>query len=153
MDAVRFPPIEGQALDGTPFSAPRDLAGARTVVLVAFVIEHRAEIESWGPYLDALVRARADVRARLLAGLKVPKLARGTLIAAMKAAIRAPELRAATIPVFVDDVDAFGRSLGIGDRAHLSVLLVEPDRRITWRGSGPFSAAAGASLTTALSAR
>jgi hypothetical protein len=67
----------------------------------------------------------------------------------MKTAVHAPEQRASTIPLFVD-VEAFARSLGISDRAHLTVLLVEPDGRITWRGSGPFSEAAGASLTAAL---
>src|ERR1700761_1261184 len=36
MDAARFPPIAGEALDGTPFVAPRDLAAARTVAFVAF---------------------------------------------------------------------------------------------------------------------
>jgi len=46
--------------------------------------------------------------------------------------------------------EAFARSLGISDRAHLTLLLVEPDGRITWRASGPFSAAAGASLGAAL---
>jgi hypothetical protein len=124
MDALRFPALSGRALDGTPFSAPRDLAGARTVVLAAFVLEHRSA-----------------------------KLARGSVVAAMKAAIGAPELRAATIPLFVDDIAAFARSLGIGDRTHLSVLLVEPDGRIAWRGSGPYSAAAGTSLSAALAAR
>lgn len=153
MDALRFPSLAGQALDGTPFAVPRDFAGARTVVLVAFVLEHRPEIESWAPFLDPLVRSRRDVRARLLIGLKFPKLARGSIVAAMKAAIGAPELRASTIPLFVDDVDAFARSLGIGDRAHLAVLLVESDGRIVWRGSGPFSAAAGTSLSAALSTR
>ena len=67
----------------------------------------------------------------------------------MKAAVQAPELRASTIPLFVD-VDAFARTLGISDRSHLTLLLVEPDGRITWRGSGPFSDAAGVSLTAAL---
>jgi hypothetical protein len=153
MDALRFPAVAGQALDGTAFTTPRDLAGARTIALVAFVLEHRPEIESWATYLDGLGRSRRDVRARLLVGLKIPKLARGSIVAAMKAAIGAPELRASTIPLFVDDVAAFARSLGIGDRTHLAILLVEPDGRVVWRGSGPYSAAAGDSLSAALSAR
>ena len=150
MDAARFPAVTGEALDGTPFSAPRDFAGMRTVALIGFALEHRPELETWVPYLDVLVR-RGGVRARLFAGLGVPKLVRKGIVAAMKAAVTAPELRAATIPLFVD-VDAFSRALGIGDRAHLTILLVEPDARIVWRGSGPFSEAAGASLTAALAA-
>jgi hypothetical protein len=149
MDAVRFPAVAGEALDGTPFVAPRDLAAGRTVGFVAFALEHRPELETWVPFVDALVRSRADVRARLFAGIGVPKLMRGPIVAAMKAAVTAPELRSSTIPLFVD-VGAFAQSLGISDRAHLTVLLIAPDGRITWRGSGPFSEAAGASLTAAL---
>jgi hypothetical protein len=149
MDAPRFPAVTGEALDGTRFSAPRDLAVGRTVAMVGFVLEHKPELESWVPYIDELVRSRSDVRARLFIGLGTPKWLRRGILTAMKAAVHAPELRASTIPLFVD-VEAFARSLGISDRAHLTLLLVEPDARITWRGSGPFSDAAGASLTAAL---
>jgi hypothetical protein len=152
MDGARFPTVSGEALDGTPFAAPRDLAAGRMVALIAFALDHRPELETWVPYVDALVRSRPDVRARLFAGIGVPKLMRGAIVTAMKAAVTAPELRASTIPLFVD-VGAFSSALGIFDRAHLTVLLVEPDGRITWRGSGPFSEAAGASLTTALAAQ
>ena len=65
MNAARFPPVAGEALDGTPFAAPRDLAAGRTVALVAFALDHRPELETWVPYIDALVRSRPDVRARL----------------------------------------------------------------------------------------
>ncbi len=119
------------------------------MTLVGFALEHRAEIETWVPFIDRIVRSRPDVRSRLFVALGAPKLMRKAIVTAMKAAVTAPELRASTIPLFVD-VDAFARSLGIGDRDHLTVLLVEPDARITWRGSGPYSEAAGASLSEAL---
>lgn len=151
MDVARFPAVRGEALDGTAFSAPRDLAGMRTVALVGFALEHRPELETWVPYVDRLVRGDNGVRARLFVGLGVPKLVRAGIVAAMKAAVSEPELRRATIPLFVN-VDAFCRALGIADRAHLTLLLVEPDARIVWRGSGPFSEAAGASLAAALAA-
>jgi hypothetical protein len=149
MDVARFPAVAGEALDGTDFAAPRDLAVGRTVAIVGFALEHRAELETWVPYIDTLVRSRPDVRARLFIGLSTPKWMRGAVVGAMKTVVSAPEQRSSTIPLFVD-VEAFARSLGISDRSHLTLLLVEPGGRITWRGSGPFSDAAGASLTTAL---
>lgn len=149
MDAARFPAVSGEALDGSPFVAPRDLAAGRTVAFVAFALEHRPELETWVPFIDRLVRSRADVRSRLFTAIGAPGLMRKPIVAAMKAAVPAPELRASTIPLFVN-VDAFARSLGIADRSHLTILLVEPDGRVTWRGSGPFSEAAGASLSEAL---
>jgi len=149
MDVPRFPALAGEALDGTRFAAPRDLAVGRTVVMVGFALEHKAELESWVPFIDELVRSGSNVHARLLIALGTPKLLRRPIVTAMKAAVPAPEQRASTIPLFVD-VEAFARSLGISDRAHLTLLLVEADGRITWRGSGPFSDAAGASLSAAL---
>jgi len=64
VDASRFPAVSGEALDGTPFVSPRDLAAGRMVVLIGFAPEQRPELETWVPYLDALVRSRPDVRAR-----------------------------------------------------------------------------------------
>jgi hypothetical protein len=149
MDAARFPAAAGEALDGTPFVAPRDLAAGRTVALFGFAIEQRAELETWVPYLDGIARNGSGVRVRLFVPLGVPKLMRGAVVGAMKAAVTQPELRASTIPLFLD-VDGFARALAIRDRAHLAILVVEPDGRITWRGSGPFSETAGASLSAAL---
>jgi hypothetical protein len=149
MDAARFPAAAGEALDGTPFVAPRDLAAGRTVALFGFAIEQRAELETWVPYLDRVARNGSGVRVRLFVPLGVPKLMRGAVVGAMKAAVTQPELRASTIPLFLD-VDGFARALAIRDRAHLAILVVEPDGRITWRGSGPFSETAGASLSAAL---
>lgn len=149
MDAARFPAAAGEALDGTPFVAPRDLAAGRTVALFGFAIEQRAELETWVPYLDRVARNGSGVRVRLFVPLGVPKLMRGAVVGAMKAAVTQPELRASTIPLFLD-VDGFARALAIRDRAHLAILVVEPDGRITWRGSGPFSETAGASQSAAL---
>ena len=82
MDVARFPAVAGEALDGTPFAAPRDLAVGRTVVMVGFALEHKAELESWVPFIDKLVRSRSDVRARLFIALGTPKLLRRPILTA-----------------------------------------------------------------------
>lgn len=148
MDAARFPAVTGEALDGTPFAAPRDIAGGRMVALFGFALDHRTELESWIPFLDEVARA-GKVRVRLFVPLGVPKLLRGSLVGAMKAGVTQPELRASTIPLFVD-VEAFCRALGIAERTHLNVLLIEPDGSVAWRGTGSFTDAARAALTQAL---
>ena len=40
MDAARFPALSGEALDGTPFVSPRDLAAGRMVALIGFALDH-----------------------------------------------------------------------------------------------------------------
>ncbi|GAC1575118.1 MAG: hypothetical protein NVS3B7_07460 [Candidatus Elarobacter sp.] len=148
MHTARFPASSGEALDGTPFEAPRDLAGTRTVAAFGFSLEHRGALESWVPFFDPLARSGA-ARVRLFLPLKVPKLLRGGIVAAMKKAVTEPELRASTIPLF-QDVDVLCEALGIAGREHLVVLLLEPDGRVAWHGAGPFTDAAGASLSAAL---
>ena len=101
------------------------------------------------PFLDPLARSGPDVRVRLFIPLSVPKIGRGAVVAALKAAVTAPELRMSTIPLFVD-VDAFTRALGVIDRSHLVILVVEPDGSIAWRGGGPYSEAAAVALDAAL---
>ncbi len=149
MNGARFPAMTGEAVDGTPFAAG-DLAGMRTIAFAGFAIEHRPQAESWVPFLDPLLRSRTDLRGRLFAVLRPkPKVVRAMLLAALRKAIRAPEQRGATIVLFTD-VDAFCRALGIADRTHLAVFLLDETGRVTWRAAGAFSAEVGASLTDAL---
>jgi hypothetical protein len=150
MDAARFPALTGEAVDGTAFRAPEAFAGVRTIALAGFTLDARTQVESWGPYLDALTRARPDVRARLFVVLgKGARLMRAPLLAGLRAALAAPELRANTIVSF-DDTDAFCRALGITDRKHVSLFLIEPDCSVAWRAAGAYTPASGDALTAAL---
>jgi hypothetical protein len=149
MNGARFPAVTGEAVDGTPFAAG-DLAGVRTIAFAGFAIEHRPQVESWVPFLDPLLRSRTDLRGRLFAVLSPkPKVVRAMLLAALRRAIRAPEQRASTIVLFTD-IDAFCSALGIADRAHLAIFLLDETGRVAWRATGAFSADAGASLSDAL---
>lgn len=149
MQQFRFPSLSGEALDGTAFDAARDLAGARTIALFGFAIEQRAEIEAWATVLDPLVRD-GGLRARLFVALgRGMAMMRGMIAGAMRAAIADPNLRASTVLAFTD-VDRLCADLGVGDRAHVAVVLVEADGTIGWRGSGPPSEALTAELTSRL---
>jgi hypothetical protein len=148
MDGACFPPVTGEALDGTPFG-PTDGSGTRTVALIGFGIEQRSELEAWGPAVESLVRSQPDVRARLFVVLKPkPKVMRAMVLAGLRKAVTAPELRAATIVVFTDP-DAFCASLGIGDPSHPAVVVLDEAGRVVWRALGAFSLAAGTSLAAA----
>jgi hypothetical protein len=149
MSAARFPAVTGEAVDGTPFAAG-DLAGLRTIAFAGFGIEHRGEVESWVPFLDPLLRSRSDLRGRLFAVLSPkPKVVRAMLLAALRKAVRAPEQRASTIVLFTD-VNAFCGALGIADRTHLAVFVLDEAGAVVWRAAGAYSAELGASLTDAL---
>lgn len=150
MQQVRFPAVEGEALDGTRFAAPADFAGARTVVLIAFGIEQRAEIEAWLPELEPILRGRPGVRARLLVALgRGMSMMRGMIVGGLKNAVPEPHLRASTIPLFTD-VDALCRSLAITDRAHVAAFVVAADGVVLWRSAGAPGAETAAAIAAAL---
>ena len=148
MSDARFPALKAEALDGKTFTAPNDFAGSRSVAVIGFGLEQRSEIESWAGELDSL--ARAGTIARLFPAIDGGNVfLRGMVTAALKAALPSRELRAATIPLFTD-VGALCAALGIADRDHVAVLVLDDTGVVLWRAVGAVSAAVSTALRAAL---
>jgi hypothetical protein len=146
---MRFPVVESESLSGAAFVAPADFVGSPTIALVAFDLAQRAELETWLPFVDALVRA-GTARGRVFAVLAHSlKLMKAMIVSTMRSAAPGPDVRAATVPLFVD-IDAFCAELGIGDRTVIAVLLIQPDGSISVHRSGAFSTAAGDAIVAGL---
>jgi hypothetical protein len=152
MDVARFPEVEGEGLDGTPFAAPRDLLGARTIALVGFGLEQRAEFESWAPALRRLSAEHPGLRARAFVAVGTGMaIMRAMVVNGIKAAVSDPETRAEVILVFTD-VAAFCDALGISDRTRATLVLLESDGAVRWYGGGSHTAEAEASLVASIGA-
>ncbi len=150
MSDARFPALTAQALDGTTFATPDAFARARSVAVIGFGLDQRSEIESWAAELEAL--ARAGIIARLFPAIDGNNaFMRGMVTAALKAALPHRELRSATIPLFTD-VGALCASLGIADRDHVAVFVLDETGVVLWRATGGADAALSAALRTALNA-
>jgi len=150
MSDGRFPALTAEALDGKAFASPAAFAGARSVAVIGFGLEQRSEIESWAAELDTL--ARAGTVARLFPAVDGGNLfLRGMVTAALKAALPSRELRAATIPLFTD-VDALCASLGIADRDHVAVFVLDETGAVIWRAFGAVNETVSTALRAALTA-
>lgn len=142
---MKFPNVEGENLDGVPLAFPRDFAG-RTIVLVGFDLKQRTDLESWVPFVDRYVRA-GTAGGRMFAVIASSMGAMTKMIVAtMRKGAPSAESRAATVPLFLDDVEAFCAALGIADRSAIHAFVVGPDGSILEHQVGAFSDRAAAAF-------
>ena len=144
---MRFPDTEGENLACQELAFPRDF-GVRTIALVAFDLKARDDLESWVPFIDRFARAgRINGRVFPVLSGSMIKM-KGVILAAIrKTTPAAPEVRAATVPLFVD-IDAFCAALGISDRTAIHILVVEPDGAVLEHRTGPYSQPVAALIET-----
>lgn len=147
-----FPQVTGENLAGKRFDLPREFEGDLAFVVVAFKRNQQHDVDSWMPFLKKLTRGRTDVRV-----YEIPTLGRGyrfmrpMIDGGMRRGIPDPAVRAATITLYIDKTP-FRRALRLQSEDSIYVLLVDRDGGIHARASGPFDAAAAASLKQALDA-
>jgi hypothetical protein len=141
-----FPPVAGSNLDGVRFELPRDFAGAVNIVVVAFNHDRRADIDSWMPWLKALVRAHDDVRV-----YELPTISRGFAMmqgfvnGGMRRRIADPAMRASTIVLYLDKA-SFRRALSLPAENAIYVLIVDRRGRVYACEQGAFTAQAAEAL-------
>src|SRR5512135_2671032 len=151
MENAWFPPLTARDLDGHDVALPTGLTGERTVVLVAFARGHQPLVDSWVPWLRERVAADPTLRFYELATIGGRwRPAREVIDRGMAGAIHDPEARGRTLTVYTD-VRRLTAALAI-DRDTISVVLVDRDGRVQWRGRGRFDEASAAGLAAALAA-
>lgn len=150
---VPFPELSGENLAGENVRLPRDFAGTGpTIVVIAFGVEQRSQIESWIPFIDNRVRAHGE-RARLVVAIGSGMSFVKTMVrTAMRAAISENAVRRMTVLAFVD-LDPFCAALGLPGRDSLVTLVVEPNGTVVHETRGAFTAAAGSVLEGVLAGK
>lgn len=148
----RFPSLEARNLNGKRVYLPAGFGGARNVVLIAFRRWHQAMVDSWFPYLDQLMSNHPDLRAYELPLISnLYSVARPFIDGGMAAAIPDPRVRERTLTVYTD-VGRVAAALGIRNQTTITVLLVDWEGRIFWRGEGPYAPQRAVGLERALAA-
>lgn len=145
---MRFPDVQGENLDGDARNFPQDFA-ARTIVLVAFDLKQRTELESWVPFVDRYARAGTAHGVVIAAISRSMRMMKNLIVTTMRKAAPNAQSRVATVPLFID-LDAFCLTLGIIDRTAIQIFVVEVDGEIRGHRSGPFDAAAGVAIASLL---
>lgn len=152
-DSVRFPTLTSSNLEGKTFTMPRDFAGERNVLFIAFLRQQQADVDTWVPFVKPLVARAPDAEYyeiptiyRMIAPM------RWMLNRGMKAGIDDRAARDRTITLYLDK-DGFKRSLAIEDEKSIHVMVVDRDGRVLWRTTGSFTEEKGRALEQALLAK
>jgi hypothetical protein len=145
-----FPTVQARNLNGRTLALPADLAGTLNVLLIAFRRDHQQLIDAWFPALEPLLAAHPN-----LCAYELPVIAGGyTLVrpfidGGMAGAIPSPAVRERTLTVYTD-VKRFRAALQINSPATITILLVDRNGQISWRGTGAYTAEQGAGLAQAI---
>ncbi len=145
-----FPELRARNLEGRALHLPRDFAGVRNVVLVAFQRWHQDLVDSWIPYVGRLITSHPELRVYEVPVLSSTySLARPFIDGGMRAAIASREVRERTLTTYTD-VSRVVRSLGLPGTGTVAILLVDRTGRIHWRGQGGYEPAQAAALERAV---
>ncbi len=145
-----FPTVSGANLDRSRMEFPRDFAGMRNLLLVAFERWHQRDVDTWLPAASKLEAAVPGfVYYELPVIRKLPVLYRSFINEGMRAGIPDQTSRERTITLYLDKKD-FRSALGINDERDIRLFLVDREGRMLWSESGPWTAEKGADLERAL---
>jgi hypothetical protein len=137
-DVPTFPTVSGHDLNGRAVEIPRDLQGSANLVYVAFVPNQQAQVDSWKPFAEEMVRRYPGFHAYQLPVIaSTYTVFRGYLDRVMRGAIADTAARESTITVFLNK-GSFDRALGIESEGAISVFLVAPNGEILWRTTGAY---------------
>ncbi len=149
-DSVKFPTVTSDNLERTTFTLPRDFAGERNVVFVAFLQKQQKDVDSWVPFVKPLVGRTPGTEFYEIPTIKrMVAPMRWMINSGMRGGIDDLGARERTITLYIDK-EPFKRSLAITDENTLHVMIIDRDGRVLWRTTGPFSAAKGTELEAAL---
>ena len=131
-----LPPATVQTLSGEQVVLPRDL-GQASVFVTGFTKASRAETEPWAQRLRSDPRVSTKVRIYEVSILDgVPGFLRAMIIKQMKSGV-APA-RQKQFLIVTDAADSWKRALDTaGSDDHASLMLVQPNGVVVWRGHGP----------------
>lgn len=148
----RLPTLFAKRLDQQPIVLPQHLPAERTLALVTYRRDHRAEIDSW-------IRGLRLDEDSSIAWVRMPVLndpgnesERSAIEDKLLARHPSPSDRSRLVPVFTNR-EAFVRAAGISGTEHASVLVLNRDGKVLARAEGQFDEAKAQALRETLFAR
>jgi hypothetical protein len=152
-DSVRFPAVTSENLEGKSLTLPRDFAGERNVVFIAFLRKQQDDIDTWMPFVKAAVGRTANTDFYEIPTIKqMVAPMRWFINHGMRGGIDDVAARERTITLYIDK-SPFKRALAITDENVIQVLVVDRAGHVLWRTTGAFSVEKGAALEAALAER
>jgi hypothetical protein len=150
-DSVRFPVVTSENLERKTFTLPRDFAGERNVVFIAFQRQQQQDVDTWVPFVKPLVARTPGTEYYEIPTIKrMITPMRWMIDGGMRRGIDDLGARERTITLYLDK-DPFKRALGIASEREIHVLVVDRGGHVLWRTTGAFSDKKGQELAHALS--
>ena len=138
---IRFPSIEGKALNGDEFAVLEKLSKPHNLLLVAFQRKQQEDVDTWIPKLERVEDANENFAFYEFPVLpKMNMMARWFIYQGMRSGITSDRARARTVTFHLDKGE-FKQNLGIDSEDVIQVFLVDSTGVVTWRSSGTWSEA------------
>lgn len=134
----RFPDVQGQALDGTVWNLPGDLAGAPAILLIGYVQDAQFDLDRWLLGLAQLGTPVKVLEVPTIPGL-VPGLFAGTIDSGMRSGI--PQEDWGGVVTVYDDGQAIVDFLGNERPRNGRVVLLDTAGGVVWSADRGYSAA------------
>ena len=149
-DTVHFPVVTSANLEGKTLTLPRDFAGERNIVFVAFLRKQQDDVDTWVPFVKQLLARTPGTDYYEIPTIKrMVAPMRWMINRGMKGGIDDRSARDRTVTLYIDK-DPFKQALGITDENTIHVLVVDRAGHVWWRTTGAFDAGKGQELEQAL---
>lgn len=146
----RFPALNAMNLERQPVVLPKDFAGERNLVLIAFQRAQQKDVDSWLNQAQRFQSVDPALRCYELPILaRLNALTRWFIENGMRSGIPNPQQRQRTILLYVDKTQ-FRATLGLPDESRIYALLLDREGNILWRAEGNLNEAKADDLKQAL---
>lgn len=147
---MKFPMVQGSNLSGNEFRLPGDFEGEYNLVLIPYLREQQANVDTWGECLKRLAVQYPGLRYYELPTLpKYNRVQQFFIDNGMRGGIPDPAVRARTITLYID-VEAFNSALNLPTINDIYVLLLNRSGEVLWRSNGDYTPEKGDALAAVL---
>ena len=133
-----FPILCAEDVAGQPVILPGDLAGERSVVLIAFLQHQQAAVESWLPLLELLTYRLGDFHYYVIPTVQRLVGWQGEF-ADMGVRLRRSGQASEHLLTLYVDLNDFNRALDIPTVSQIYPLLIDRAGHVLWRAEGGFT--------------
>ena len=152
-DTVHFPVVTSANLEGKTLTLPRDFAGERNIVFVAFLRRQQDDVDTWVPFVKQVIDRTPGVDYYELPTIKrMVAPMRWMINRGMKGGIDDRSARDRTVTLYIDK-EPFKQALGSTDENTIHVLVVDRAGHVLWHATGAFDVRKGQQMEQALSTR
>ena len=144
-----FPKLTASNLENQTFSLPKDFAGDRNLLLIAFQREQQHNVDTWLHQMKRFEISPGFQYYELPTLDKLNPVLRWFIDSGMRRGIPDRNARARTITLYLNK-PAFRKALNLPDEKQIYAILVGRAGRVLWRAEGDFDEAKAASLQEVL---